>query len=210
MVPTKNAAEYLVCVLDSILSQDYANIECLVVDGGSTDATLDILSSYGDRLTLIKQSDRGAFDAINKGWQASRGQILAWLNADDSWTPGAVSAAVKCFQEDPAADVIYGYCLVVDSEGRQLEKRQPPEWDLAYAVESCHHMIDQPAAFIRRGIAERVGWLHPAWFHDWDFWRRISLAGGKIKRVPCLLGCQRFGETTLSPGPKSSSAVWSG
>ena len=88
------------------------NIECLVADGGSTDATLDILSSYGDRLTLIKQSDRGAFDAINKGWQASRGQILAWLNADDSWTPGAVSAAVKCFQEDPAADVIYGYCLV--------------------------------------------------------------------------------------------------
>jgi len=191
VVPTKNAAEYLVSVLDSILSQDYANVECLVVDGGSTDATLDILSSYGDRITLIRQFDRGAFDAINRGWRASRGQILAWLNADDSWAPGAISAAVEAFEADPTADVIYGDCLTVDSEGRELERRRPPDWDLAYAVETCHQMIEQPAVFIRRSIAERVGWLYPACFYDWDFWRRISLAGGKIKRIPHLLGCRR-------------------
>jgi len=95
VVPTKNAAEYLVVVLESILSQDYPSIECIVADGGSTDATLDIVASYGDRLTLISKSDRGSFDAINRAWQASRGQILAWLNADDGWAPGAVSAVVK-------------------------------------------------------------------------------------------------------------------
>jgi FkbM family methyltransferase len=190
-VPTKNAAEYLVVVLDSILSQDYPNIECVVIDGGSTDATLDILANYGDQIMWTTQPDRGAFDAINRGWQTSRGQILAWLNADDSWTPGAVSAAIKCFQDDPDADLVYGDCLIVDAEGRELERRRPPDWDLAYAVESCHHIIDQPAAFIRRSMVERVGWLYPAWFHDWDLWRRISLAGGKIKRVPHLLGCAR-------------------
>ncbi|MGH9895717.1 MAG: glycosyltransferase family 2 protein, partial [bacterium] len=83
VVPTKNAAEHLVGCLDSILSQDYPNLECLVVDGGSTDATLDILSSYGDRITWNSQADRGSFEAINRGWQSSRGEILAWLNADD-------------------------------------------------------------------------------------------------------------------------------
>jgi glycosyltransferase involved in cell wall biosynthesis len=191
VVPTKNAAEYLVGVLDSILSQDYSNIECLVVDGGSTDATLDILSSYGDSITWTSQSDRGAFDAINRGWQLSRGQILAWLNADDLWAPGAVATAVRCFQEDPTVDVIYGDCLIIDADGRQLERRRPPDWDLGYAVENCDHMIDQPAAFIRRRIAQRVGWLYPAWFHDWELWRRVSLAGGKIRGVPHLLGCAR-------------------
>ncbi|MGH8058355.1 MAG: hypothetical protein ACREOH_14150, partial [Candidatus Entotheonellia bacterium] len=124
-------------------------------------------------------------------WQSSRGEILAWLNADDSWAPGAVAAAVLCFQDDPEAAVIYGDCLIIDGEGQQMERRRPPQWDLGYAVESCHHMIDQPAAFIRRAMAERVGWLYPAWFHDWELWRRVSLAGGKIKRVPHLLGCAR-------------------
>lgn len=192
VIPTKNAAEYLVGVLDTVLSQDYPNIECLVADAGSTDATLDILASYGDRLTYSTQADRGSFDAINRSWQASRGEILAWLNADDSWAPGAVTAAVSCFQKDPGADVVYGDCLIVDAEGRLLEHRTPPNWDLAYALESCHHIVDQPAAFIRRDIAERVGWLYPAWFHDWDLWRRVSLAGGRIKRVPYLLGCARI------------------
>ena len=191
VVPTKNAAEHLVVCLDSILSQDYPNIECLVVDGGSTDATLDILSSYGDRITWKSQADRGSFEAINRGWQSSRGEILAWLNADDSWAPGAVAAAVQCFQDNPEADLIYGDCLIIDAEGQELERRRPPDWDLGYAVETCHHMIDQPAAFIRRAMAERVGWLYPAWFHDWELWRRVSLAGGTIKRVPHLLGCAR-------------------
>jgi glycosyltransferase involved in cell wall biosynthesis len=191
VVPTKNASEYIVGVLDSIISQDYPSIECFVVDGGSTDATLDILASYGDSITWTSQTDRGAFDAINRGWQLSRGQILAWLNADDLWTPGAAAAAVGYFQDDPAADVIYGDCLIIDADGRQLERRRPPDWDLKYAVENCHHMIDQPAAFIRRSMAQRVGWLYPAWFHDWELWRRVSLAGGKIRRVPELLGCAR-------------------
>ena len=191
VVPTRNAAEYLVGVLDSILSQDYPNIECLVVDGGSTDATHEILASYGDRIAWSSKPDRGAFDAINRGWILSRGQILAWLNADDSWTPGAVTAAVESFRQDPSADLIYGDCLIVDGDGRVLEHRRPPEWDLGFAVETCHHMIDQPASFIRRKMAQRVGWLYPAWFHDWELWRRVSLSGGGIRRVPHLLGCAR-------------------
>jgi len=191
VVPTKNAAEYLVCVLDSILSQDYPHIECIVVDGGSSDATLDLLAAYGDRITWTSQEDRGSFDAINRGWILSRGQILSWLNADDSWAPGAVAAAVECFRNDRAADVIYGDSLVVDADGRVLEERRPPDWDLRYAVENCHHIIDQPAAFIRRRAAQRVNWLYPAWFHDWELWRRISLSGGKIARVPHLLGIAR-------------------
>lgn len=192
VVPTRDAAQYIVVVLDSILSQDYESIECIVADGGSTDATLEILKAYGNRISWSSEPDNGAFDAINRGWQSSRGEILAWLNADDFWTPGAVTNAVKVFREDPNADLIYGNCLIVDGDDNILEHRRPPLWDLAWAVENSHHMIDQPAMFLRRSIAERVGWLYPAWFHDWELWRRVSLAGGNIRRVPYLLGAARI------------------
>lgn len=200
-VPTKNAAPYLVVALDSILSQDYPNIDCAVVDGLSTDWTLELLRAYGDQIRWSSQKDRGAYDAINRAWLSGHGEILAWINVDDGWAPDAARHAVQAFTADEDADIIYGNCVIVDGDDNVLEQRQPPLWNLGFAVENVHHVIDQPAAFMRRRSMQKIGFLFPAWFHDWDLWRRMALAQGKIRRVDYTLGYARirFDNTQYRP-----------
>ena len=193
VVPNRNRAELLSQAIDSILTQDYPNLECIVVDAASTDGSIDVLKSYGDRIRWISEPDRGAFDAINKGWSMSRGEILAWLNSDDLWCAGAVSTVVPYFQEEPDADVIYGDCGAIDNEGRLVDIFQARQWNLEEAVFYCDHLINQAATFIRRRILEEVDYLYPAWCHDHDLWLRIALAGGTFKSIPYRLADARVG-----------------
>jgi glycosyltransferase involved in cell wall biosynthesis len=191
VIPSLNRAKYLVPTLESILQQDYSNIECIVVDGGSKDATLDLLRSYDGRVKWMSEADQGPSDAINKGWRMSRGAILAWLNADDLWAPGAVSKAVSYLCEHPEVDVVYGDCGIIDQEGQQKSVVNVRDWDLRDAVENCDHIIYQAASFMRRDILDRVGWLYPKLCHDHELWLRISLAGGKLQHVPAVLAHAR-------------------
>jgi glycosyltransferase involved in cell wall biosynthesis len=191
VVPCLNRANYLVPTLESILQQDYPNIECIVMDGGSKDGTLDIVRSYNARLKWRSEPDQGPPDAINKGWRMSRGEILAWLNADDLWDPSAVSHAVSYLSKHPEVDVVYGDCGIIDHEGKQKSTVRVREWDLKHAVENCDHIIYQAASFMRRAILERVGWLYPKLCHDHELWLRISLAGGKLQHIPVVLAHAR-------------------
>lgn len=193
VVPCLNRAHFLVPTIESVLEQDYPHIECIVIDGGSTDGTLEILKSYGEKIKWVSEPDRGHADAINKGWWMSKGEILAWLNADDLWTPGAVSKAVAYLQKHPEVDVVYGDYASISEDGKVIsEIIKPREWDLIYAVKYCHYTIPQPASFMRRSILEKVGWLDPE-FHnakDHELWLRIGLIG-TIKYVPTLLAYAR-------------------
>lgn len=191
VVPCKNDVHYLSGALESILSQDYPYLECIVVDGGSTDGTLEVLQRYGSRIRWLSEPDRGAFDAINRGWQLSIGEILAWLNADDLWEPGSVRTVVDFWRGRPDVDVVYGVAGVVDELGRTHRDLVPPTWDLEYALLHCDHVIPQPAAFVRRRILEQVGWLYPAWCHDHDLWLRLARAGGRFARLPERLAVAR-------------------
>lgn len=202
VVPCKNDARYLPAALESILSQDYPLLQCIVVDGGSTDGTIDLLKRYGDRIRWLSEPDRGAFDAINRGWQLSEGEVLAWLNADDLWEPGAVRTAVDCFERRPDVDVVYGMAGVVDERGLVHGDLVPPAWDLEYALRHCHHVIFQPASFMRRRILEQVGWLYPAWCHDHDLWLRIARAGGTFARLPVRLALDRRRPDNLGDKPE--------
>jgi FkbM family methyltransferase len=192
VVPCKNDARYLSCALESILSQDYPYIECIVVDGGSTDGTLNILKHYGDRIRWLSEPDRGSFDAINRGWQLSKGEILTWLNADDLWAPHAVRSAVGVFERNPEVDVVFGTAGFVDELGQIIGDLVPDAWDLEHALRHCDHIIYQPASFMRRRILEEVGWLYPAWCHDHDLWLRIARAGGIFEKIPVRLGMDRM------------------
>jgi glycosyltransferase involved in cell wall biosynthesis len=192
VVPCKNEARYLPQALESILSQDYPNIECIVADGGSTDGTIDLLKRYGERICWMSEPDRGAFDAINRGLRQSKGEILAWLNADDLWETGAVRTVVEIFEDRPDVDVVYGSIGVVDELGRVLSELAPGTWDLEYALRHCLHLIFQPACFMRRRILEKVGWLYPAWCHDHDLWLRIARGGGTFLRLPTRLAMDRL------------------
>jgi glycosyltransferase involved in cell wall biosynthesis len=181
VVPCLNRAHVLAQALDSVLSQDYGRIECIVMDGGSSDGTLDVLRSYGERISWVSAPDSGPADAINRGWQRSSGEILAWLNADDTWQPAAVTRVVAYLNGHPEADVVFGACGGIDEEGRSLWLERPRPWSLERAVLRYDPQIHQPAAFMRRAILEKVGWLTPDWCHDHDLWLRIGIAGGRIE-----------------------------
>src|SRR5690242_15198953 len=121
VVPTLNRPALLRSTIESILGQDYPRLECIVIDAGQNPETLELLRSYGDRLTWQSRPDRGAFDAINDGWKQAKGEILAWLNDDDTWvTPGAVSTAVAYLQQHPDIDVVYGDCGGLDVTGAMI------------------------------------------------------------------------------------------
>jgi len=193
VIPCLNRAHFLVPTIESVLQQGYPHIECIVVDGGSTDGTLEVLKRYGGRIKWVSEPDNGHADAINKGWRMSKGEILAWLNADDVWAvPDAVSKAVEYLQAHPEVDVVYGDCGAIDAEGNLVSMSYLHEWDLGYAVEFCDHCIPQPAAFIRREILEKVGWLDVKFVSkkDHELWLRIGLAGN-IRHIPIVLANAR-------------------
>ncbi len=196
VVPCFNRAHYLRATIDSILKQDYPHIECIVMDGGSKDGTVELLRSYGGRIRWVSEPDEGQGDAINKGWRLARGDILAWLNADDIWkTPDAVSQAVAYFDAHPEVDVVYGICGGIDAAGNDVGNSYYHEWNLEYAVEHCDHCIPQPAAFIQRRILERVGVVDTSYYHkmDHELWLRIGLRG-TIHHIPTILAYGRFHE----------------
>lgn len=193
VIPCLNRAHWLVPTIESVLQQDNPDIECLVIDGGSTDGTVELLRRYDGRLRWISEPDQGHADAINKGWRMSRGEILAWLNADDLWAvPNAASQAVAYLQDHPDVDVVYGDCTQIDAAGHVVGMTYVREWDFAYAVEHCDHCIPQPAAFLRRRIVERVGWLDPTFISkkDHELWLRIGLIG-TIRHLPIVLAHER-------------------
>lgn len=202
VIPSFNRANFLVPTIESVLQQDYPHIECIVVDGGSTDDTSEILRRYDGRLQWISEPDQGPSDAINKGWRMSNGEILTWLNADDLWAPKAVSKAVAHFQEHPEVDVVYGDCGIINQHGSHTGTVHVREWDLEYAVEYCDHIIFQAASFMRRSILERVGCLYPKLCHDHELWLRISLAGGKMQHIPILLAYARDHAENLGYRPE--------
>ncbi|MCZ7547071.1 MAG: glycosyltransferase [Anaerolineae bacterium] len=192
VVPSFNRAHLLRPTVDSILGQSYPNIECIVMDGGSTDGSVDILRSYGARIRWTSAPDRGPADAINHGWATSQGDILAWLNADDLWaTPDAASHAVAYLDAHPDVDIVYGDAGAVDVDGNLTGVTYCRAWDLTYAVTHCDHCIPQPTAFMRRRILEEVGWLDDGLIlMDQDLWYRAGLAG-TIAYLPITLAHTR-------------------
>jgi len=193
VVPCLNRADFLVPTIESILQQDYSKIECIVVDGGSTDGTIGILKGYRNKIKWISEPDRNHADAIAKGWDMSNGEILAWLNADDLWqVPDAVSRAVEYLQANPEVSLVFGACGKVDARGNLIGRAYSHHWDLSYAVEFCDHCIPQPSTFIRRDILDKVGGIDTdfASKKDHELWLRIGLHG-EIRHIGAYLGHAR-------------------
>lgn len=162
VTPSYNQGRFLEATLKSVLEQDYPNIEYLVVDGASTDDSVDIIKRYADRLAWwVSEKDSGQSEAINKGLQRAHGEFVGWLNSDDVYQPGAVSAAVAAFRSHPEAGVVYGDALSIDADGKPFNIMRARPYSVADLM--SFNIICQPAAFMRRSVLEQVNYLNPAY-----------------------------------------------
>ncbi|MBX5495343.1 MAG: glycosyltransferase [Bryobacteraceae bacterium] len=174
VTPTYNMAKYLEETIQSVLSQDYPHIEYLVMDAGSTDGTLEILRKYEGRLRYVSEPDDGQADAVNKGIRQTRGEIVAFLNADDIYLPGAVRAAVEAFRENPESAVVYGQAYYTSQSGEIIRRYPTVDYDPDLFRTQCY--ICQPATFIRRDVWDEMQGLNVRLHYalDYDLWIRIS------------------------------------
>jgi GT2 family glycosyltransferase len=192
VTPSYNQAAFLEQTLLSVLEQDYPHLEYLVVDGNSSDGSVDLIQKYAHRLAWwVSEKDSGQAEAINKGLARARGEIVAWLNSDDTYLPGTVSAAVRALQEHPEAALVYGDMLAVDENGQVINRLRYRQLDLIDLL--CFQIIGQPAVFMRREALEKAGPLDPS-YHcllDHHLWIRMA-AQGPIVHVAQTLAAARY------------------
>jgi glycosyltransferase involved in cell wall biosynthesis len=202
VTPSYNKGRFIEETILSVKNQTYPRIEHIVIDGGSTDNTLDIIKKYEHTYDMrwVSEPDNGQSDAINKGWRMAKGEILGWLNADDTYMPWAVETAVKFLNDHPDVSMVYGDCNIINESGEISGKCQAKECNLKEML--CgENIIPQPAAFFRSEILHKVGNLDIKLYlaMDWDFWIRIGLSGLKLSYIPQLLANFRtYPETKMA------------
>jgi len=178
ITPVLNGIKYLEACIESVLNQSYPYIEHIFVDGGSTDGTLELLSSHRarhpERIRFISEPDKGAEDAWNKGWKIARGEIFGWLGSDDMFEPGAIQTVVEFFRANPDACFVFGGCNIINERGEVIGKVAVRDFDLEEAInDRC--LVPAPSAFYRREVIEKVGFMDTS-IHscDLDYWIRVG------------------------------------
>jgi glycosyltransferase involved in cell wall biosynthesis len=191
VTPSFNQMDYLEDAIRSVLAQDYPTIEYIVVDGGSTDGSIEIIRKYSHRLAWwISEPDEGQAEAINKGMEHANGEIVAWLNSDDLLLPGAVSQAVQALSHNPTTGFVFGDAITIDQEGKPIKKLAFPDWDTIDLL--SFRIICQPAVFIRRENYLRSGGLDTNYHYmlDHHLWLRIACLA-PFRHIPALWAAAR-------------------
>ncbi len=193
ITPSYNQAQYIEETILSVRNQDYPFIEHLVIDGGSTDGTLDILRQHEDRLTWISERDHGQADAINKGFRLAKGIIFAWLNSDDAYVPGTIRTIVEHFQSHSEDSFIYGDALAIDEKGRNYGIRTHVKQAGLHELVNEVDFIVQPASFWRAEVWRECGELDESLHYnlDYEYWMRAANRYPP-RYIPVLLARERL------------------
>ena len=184
IVPSYNQGAYIRQTLESVFSQEWPRVELIVIDGGSTDDTIDVLKRIApcDGFCWISEPDDGVVDAVNKGFRMAQGDIVAVQSSDDFYLENAFSSIVDAFRLHPRAALIYGDAVKIDAIGTELTRRVGPPYSLERFL-LCECAIPQPAAFFRREVLAEIGDWDPdlPYTPDTDLWLRIGLRYDVVK-----------------------------
>jgi glycosyltransferase involved in cell wall biosynthesis len=210
ITPSFNQARYLEATIASVLGQNYPNIEHIVMDGGSTDGSVEIIRRHESRLAYWSSGpDNGQTDAIAKGFARAKGSVLAWLNSDDMLAPSAVRIVMDAFERHPQAGVVYGDRLEIDSRGNVTGVCRCPSW---YGQMLRRNItLPQEATFFRRGAFDKAGGVNAslAFSMDFDLWCRLAKVTS-FHHVPAFLGYFRRHDAAKSvvfTGKESQQAL---
>jgi len=181
ITPTLNQAVFIEKTIKSVLSQNYPNLEYLIIDGGSTDGTLEILKKYSGSLRWFSEVDKGQADAVNKGMRICTGDIIGYINSDDEYEPGSLQRVAEYFDDHPDTTWLTGKCKIIDLHSVEVMKLVTFYKYLLLRTRSKKLLkivdfISQPATFWRKRIVDEIGFLNEE-FHivmDYDYWIRIT------------------------------------
>jgi glycosyltransferase involved in cell wall biosynthesis len=181
ITPSYNQCHFIEQTIDSVLSQNYPDLEYIVIDGGSTDNTLEILKKYDGKLLWISERDRGQSHAINKGLRMATGEIIAFLNSDDLYAPGALLKVGKFFAAHPEARWFTGRCRTIDPKGNEIRKAITLYKNVWLRIKSYRALlvlnyISQPATFWSRKVIDMVGEFDESlrYAMDYDYSLRVG------------------------------------
>lgn len=200
VTPSFNQGAYLEATLRSLLSQNYPDLELIVIDGGSTDHSVEIIRRYESFLSHWEsERDRGQSHALNKGFAHVHGAIWTWLNSDDLLEPGVLQRVAGLFQEHPEVGVVYGDCVYVAQDGETIvgEFRGEPYSRLRHLA---HRFIAQPSCFFRSSMVPPAVREDLHYCMDYDLWLKLAARGVKFHYVPEVFSRYRLHEESKSVG----------
>jgi len=186
VTPSFNQGPFLEETVTSVLAQTYQPIEYIVIDGASTDDSVEIIEKYADRLAYwVSEPDRGQSHAINKGLQRSTGTIIGWLNSDDTLMPDTVARVVDAMEKDPM--VVHGSVRLIDADSKTIARPKLAKRNQEFGIETVvgEGLVNQPGSFWNRAIMERVGYLNEDlnYIMDFELWVRMALGGARFLRL---------------------------
>jgi len=175
ITPSFNQGKFINETLRSVLMQDYPHIEYIVIDGASTDNSVEVIKQYRQRLAyFVSEKDKGQSDAINKGFSKANGEIIAWINSDDVYTEQAVSRAVEALGQYPDCGFVFGNVLSMDMQSEIFNTMTFGDWGLHDLMR--FKIISQPGVFMRKKALDAVGYLNPDYHYlmDHHLWLKIA------------------------------------
>jgi len=207
VTPTFNGVATLRETIESVLAQDYKNWEHIVIDGGSTDGTVDLLRSY-DHLIWISEKDRGHYHAMNKGIERASGDVIAILNADDCYREGTLRSVVQALAENPDWDALFGDVVYVDGKSREIFRREEAcyDYDVLRFGNVCY--VIHPTLFVKKKTYDRLGLYHYERFLnccDVEFILRLGQKRCRVGHVPQFLANYRMHKHGQSADRRVSS-----